>query len=114
VQVVAGGLVEGEPIASSRTGYLVNNYDVVFPVPSIPADPVTFALGQATLAAGAMLSGPPAGTLQVVTSGPAIAYLPEASDGSVTNLVREPVEVSVLTLRPAVLAAGASEAPPTA
>jgi hypothetical protein len=48
----------------------------------------------------------------VMTSGLTVVYLPKASDGSISNLLKEPVVVYALTLLPAGSAAGTPEATP--
>ena len=98
VQLVGGGLFLGETQPVPPPGYLLNNFDAIFPAPPLPAGAITFSLERVTLAPSAMLPGPAPGALQAVTSGPQVAYLPEASDGSITNLTREPVVAYVLTL----------------
>ena len=112
VHLASGGVFDGAQ-AGSGPGYLVNNYDAVSPMPSLPSGPITLTLEQATLAPGAMLPGAPPGAVRAVTSGPKVAYLPEASDGSVSNVLREPVMVYVLTLTPAGPESGTPEATPT-
>ena len=69
-------------------------------------------LERVTLAPGVMLEGPPPGALRVLTPGPTIAYLPKATDGSVTNLPHDPIEAYVLTLVPAGTDSGATGATP--
>src|SRR3712207_7216820 len=54
----------------------------------------------------------PPDALRVVTLGPTAAYLPEASDGSITNLVRWTVVAYALTLLPGGAEGGTPEATP--
>jgi uncharacterized cupin superfamily protein len=101
VRLASGGLFERGATSGPPPGYLVTNYDPIDLESSLPAGPISFVLQRATLPPGAVLPGPPPGEFHVVTSGPAVAYLPKASDGSISNLVREPVVAYVLTLNPA-------------
>ena len=114
VQLASGGLFIGDPQPVPPPGYLINNFDAVSPVPPLPAGPVAFTLERVTLAPGAVLPAPLHGAVHVVTSGPQVAYLPEAADGSITNLLRESVVAYVLTLLPAGSRAGTADATPTA
>jgi hypothetical protein len=100
VQLVGGGLFVGRPLVPPP-GLILNNFDSIDSVPSISAGPATFVLERVTLPPSATLPGSPDGALRVVTSGPQVAYLPKAADGSVTNLVLEPIEAYALTLIPA-------------
>jgi hypothetical protein len=113
VQLVGGGLFIGRGVVRP-SGLIVNNHDVLRPLPPLPAGPVTFVLERVTLPPSATLPGPPTGVLRIVTSGPKVAYLPKASDGSVTNVVQEPVIAYVLTLLPAGTESGTAAATPTA
>jgi hypothetical protein len=61
---------------------------------------------------GAVLPAPPPGALRVMTSGLTVVYLPKASDGSISNLLKEPVVTYALTLLPAGSATGTPEATP--
>ncbi len=112
IQLAVGGLFIGhQPLVP--VGYMINNFDVISPVPPLSAGPVTFTLERVSLAPGAVLPAPPTGAVRAVTSGPQVAYLPKASDGSVTNLVRQPIEAYVQTLLPAGSQVGTSDATPT-
>jgi hypothetical protein len=111
VQLVGGGLFLGRPQVSPP-GLKLNNFDSMSSLP-LPAGPVTFVLEQVMLEPRAMLPSPPPGALRVLTSGPQIAYLPKAADGSVTNLTRDPIEAYVLTVLPAGAGAGPLQATPT-
>jgi hypothetical protein len=111
VQLVGGGVFIGRAVVRPA-GLIINNFDVVRPLPPLPAGSVTFVLERVTLPPSATLPGPPTGVLRIVTSGPKVAYLPKAADGSVTNLVREPVEAYALTLIPAGFESEPPEATP--
>jgi hypothetical protein len=109
VQLIGGGLFIGRGVLRP-SGLIVNNVNYLRPLPPLPAGPVTFVLERMTLPPSATLPGPPTGVLRIVTSGPKVAYLPKAADGSVTNLVREPIEAYALTLLPGGSQAGTPEA----
>ena len=109
VQLIGGGLFIGRAVVRPP-GLILNNFNILRPLPPLPAGPVTFVLERVTLPPSATLPGPPTGVLRIVTSGPKVAYLPKAADGSVTNLVREPVEAYALTLLPGGSQAGTPEA----
>ena len=79
---------------------------------SLEPGPMALVLERVTLAPGAVLPAPPVGALRVMTSGLTVVYLPKASDGSISNLLKEPVVVYALTLLPAGSAAGTPEATP--
>jgi hypothetical protein len=111
VQLVSGGLFLGRPQVSPP-GLALNNFDSLAPLPPLPDGPVTFLLERVTLAPEVTLASPPPGAMRVLTSGPRIAYLPKAADGSVTNLTRDPIESYVLTLFPAGSESGAPAATP--
>jgi hypothetical protein len=113
VRLVAGGLFGGEWAGARAEGYTINNLATHYRDAPLPPGPITLALERVTLPPGAVLPGPPPETLRAVTSGPAVAYLPEAGDGSISNLVQEPVVAYVLTLLPAGSATGTPEATPT-
>jgi hypothetical protein len=111
-QLVAlgGTLTQGD----SSDGYTVNVTDERDLTEPLAPGPVTFELERVTLAPGAILPAPPAGALRVMTSGPSVVYLAKASDGSVSNVLKEPVVTYVLTLLPAGAVTGPREATPTA
>ena len=48
----------------------------------------------------------------MMTSGPSVVYLAGGSDGSVSNVLKEPVVAYALTLRPAGSLVGSPEATP--
>lgn len=78
----------------------------------VGAGPITFEMERVTLAPAAVLPAPAGGAVRVATSGPAVVYLPEASDGSISNLVKESVVAYTLTLLPEKSEAGIAEATP--
>lgn len=116
VRLIGGQLVElGGTLTqgASSAGYTVNVTDERDLTEPLGPGPMTFELERVTLAPGAVLPAPPEGALRVMTSGPRIVYLAKGSDGSISNVLKEPVVTYALTLLPAGSEAGTPEAPPS-
>jgi hypothetical protein len=99
VHLVAGGVFAGAP-PSPPAAYAITSVKERYPAPSLPPGPLTATVQRATLAPEAVFPAPPAGSLQVVMSGPELGTLGERSDGSAENLGQEPVVVYALVLSP--------------
>jgi hypothetical protein len=113
VRLIGGQLVEmGGTFGVSPAGYTVNVTDERDLNEPLGAGPMTFELERVTLTPGAVLPAPPDGALRVMTSGPSVVYLAGGSDGSVSNVLKEPVVAYALTLRPAGSLVGSPEATP--
>jgi hypothetical protein len=114
VGIVGGQLIDmGKwKFVASPAGYTVTMTDEWDLTESVEPGPMTLVLERVTLVPGAVLPAPPPGALRVMTSGLTVVYLPKASDGSISNLLKEPVVTYALTLLPAGSATGTPEATP--
>lgn len=115
VRLIGGQLatIEGTP-GAIPVGYTVNTIGERDLTEDVDPGPMTFALERVALAPGAVLPAPPAGALRVLTSGPSVVYLAGGADGSVSNVLKEPVEAYALTLLPEGSVAGSPKATPNA
>jgi hypothetical protein len=100
VDILSGALTHGFATASP-TGHEVNNDGSALVDAALVTGPVTFGLAQATLPPDGVLPAPPPGAERGIVSWPQIAMLKQSSDGSVTNIEKDPVVVYVLNLVPA-------------
>ena len=99
VHLVGGGLLGGYAPAPVEN-YVVSEFTEIFPVPPLPAGPVTMELVRVTLAPGDPLPAPPAGSLRLGLKESGGGILAKELDVSLVNTVREPIVVDVLALYP--------------
>jgi hypothetical protein len=112
VRLIGGVLFEVPARVMPPVDYTVINFAPKNLAGGVGAGPITFEMERVTLAPAAVLPAPAGGAVRVATSGPAVVYLPQASDGSISNLVKEPVVAYTLTLLPEKSEAGTAEATP--